>query len=445
MIMAVVALALVALFASISAITVHQSSQQLADDLSAAIDVASDAHRSPGAAQGMPLDVPPSDAQDAAAGGDSGFRPPEIGKAPKGRIQTPVAVYLVVSGTLQLASRSGAALDAEVLSHAAAQCIDAPDGEGALPAEGLVFLKRSVADTTYVAFADDAGAEALRSVLTVSLVVGVPALLFFLVVAIAFSRWATRPVQVAWDRQREFVTNASHELKTPLSIIRANTEVMLDEPGLAAADRTRWLSGTMEAAEDMQGLLDDMLALAGADEAAEGLLMPGSGGAGPVDVSRLVEGSALKFESRALEGGFALQARVEPGLFVGASEADLSRLVDILMDNACKYVDEGGSVSVALSSQQGRRGGGKAAFAVSNTGPGLSREQLSRVFDRFYRVDGAHASGKGHGLGLSLAKALSDGMGAGLYARSADGITEFGFSVPLVAPPSGLPSSQPGA
>lgn len=437
MIMAVVVLALVAMFASIAAITVQQASQQVADDLSVSIDIASDERRSFGgpAREAQPTQAhPPAESATGTPGGDS-FQPPQIGKGRDERIQTPVAVYVVEGDGMRLASRSGASLDADVLADVAAHCVDAPDGEGTLPSQGLVFLKRDVAGTVYVAFAADAAADALHDVLLLSLGVGLPALLFFLAVAIAFSRWATKPVQAAWDQQREFVTNSSHELKTPLSVIKADTEVLLDEPDCPAGERVRWLASTKAATESLEVLVDDLLALASLDEAA-GSTTPEDAlrAVEPFDASRVVEGCVLKFESRAIEGGFSLESEVEGGLYSNVGMQPLGRLADLLVDNACKYVDEGGTVSVDFFRANGGKGGHVAEFVVTNTGATIPPEKLGRVFDRFYRVDEARDTSKGHGLGLSLAKALSDQMNAGLAAESADGATTFRFSIPLADP-----------
>lgn len=437
MIMAVVVLALVAMFASIAAITVQQTSQQLADDLSVSIDIASDERRSPegSAREAQPAqNQPPSESATGAPSGEP-FQPPQIGRAHEERIQTPVAVYVVEGNGMRLASRSGASLDADVLADVVVQCVDASDGEGALPSQGLVFLKRNVAGTAYVAFASDAATDALNDVLLLSLGVGLPALLFFLVVAVAFSRWATMPVQTAWDQQREFVTNASHELKTPLSVIKADTEVLLDEPDCPSSERMRWLASTKAATESLEALVDDLIALASLDEGVgPATSLEASTNQESFDASRVVEGCVLKFESRAIEGGFSLESEVEDGLCSNVGSQRLGRLADLLLDNACKYVDKGGTVSVSFFRVNDGKGGRTARFVVANTGPTIPSEKLGRVFDRFYRVDEARDTNKGHGLGLSLAKALSDQMDAGISAESADGMTAFSFSVPLSDP-----------
>lgn len=401
LVMGVVTIILLSVFACIGAMAYQQTADRLEADMAAAIDAAADDGRTP-----------------------RGFAPFELGRHPEDRSPMPVAVYVLEGETLSSASRTGALLDEDVLGDAGAAAEAAPIGEVTPFSSGTVLLKRDVRGVSYVAFADDSAGGSVRGLIPIFAIVGAGALIVFFVVSILFARWVLRPVRRAWDQQRMFISNASHELKTPLAIIKANTEILLDEPETDAQTRAKWLSSTQGSVYEMEGLVDDMLALASIDEALD--RRSGSDGDAIADASRIVEGIALQFESRAFEGGFSLEADVEDGIAVRGSADAVAQLVRILLDNACKYVDADGVVRVQLA----RRADG-AWFSVSNTGEPIPPAKLDHIFERFYRGDEAHGSGSGHGLGLAIAKGLSDQMKAGLTVTSTPDATTFSFSLPL--------------
>lgn len=422
MIMAVVAIILLAVFACILVWISHEGSDHLHRSLESAIDRTVEAESAPepaGRDKGVPEDSL------------GWFEPPELGKPPAEPMDQPVAVYRLEDDSLTLASRSSALLDAEGLEEARMACEAAPKGFSSIPALGLSFLKRTVDSCTYVAFAFDTVAESQRSLIIIFAGVGAAALLVFLVASILFSRWALRPVRAAWDQQRSFIANASHELKTPLSIIKANTEVLLEEPEAPWEERVHWLKSTQGAADGMADLAEDLLSLASLDERArsdgrrDGILQT----AEVVDASRILEGVVLSFESRALERGFSLETDIQEGVLSRLDGAGLTRIASVLVDNACKYVEPGSRVSVRLSAQRSE----EAVLEVTNAGQVLDPEVQAHIFDRFYRSPEARAMADGHGLGLSIAQALADQMGARISVNSADGLTTFSLTFPVRA------------
>ena len=281
----------------------------------------------------------------------------------------------------------------------------------------------------YLAFADMGSASGWRALAATLAVVEVAALAVFLVISLFFSRWALRPVARVWTQQRRFVADASHDLKTPLTVILANTSIALEHPERSVASQSQWLESTQHEAEAMQGLVGDLLTLAKMDEEEAAAQ---SGAARPaleeVDLSDVIEGEVLQFESVAFERGVKLESQVEPGIKLRGNEQRLRRLAGTLIDNACKYVDDGGAVDVALS-----RAGKQAKLEVRNTGAPISPEDLPHVFDRFYRADKARTGGAGgHGLGLAIARAIAEEHGGTLTASStqAEG-TAFTATLPL--------------
>lgn len=417
--MATVALVLAVVFAAICGINYQQSVGHVRETLDSAVSHV-------GEMPGGPLgDAGQLGAQMPAEGEWGTSEPPEIGGKRGGADPTiPVAVFSVEDdGTLSaIPTRTTASLADDVLEEAATQLDDRPDGFGSLDGLGLFYEKRTLDNVEYLAFADMSAANGWQSLALTLAGVGVVALGAFLVISVFFSRWALRPVERAWRQQRRFVADASHDLKTPLTAILANASILLEHPERSVASQSQWVESTQHEAEQMQGLVSDLLLLAQIDEAT----------AKPVferlDLTDLVEGELLQFESVAFERGIELSSQVEADVRVRGDAAQLRRLATTLLDNACKYVDEGGSVSVAL--QKSARG---ATLSVHNTGAAIAPEDLPHVFDRFYRADKARTrDDSGHGLGLAIARAIAEEHGGTLVATSDEASgTTFTLTLPV--------------
>ena len=351
--------------------------------------------------------------------------PPQIGGDRETNEQIiPVAVYVLQEdGTLLAASEQNTAfISDEVLAQAAALVADAEVGTGSLSDLGLLYEKLVVGGTTYLAFADASAGSDWKSLAAILVTIAAVAIAVFFVINLFFSRWAVKPVSKAWDQQKQFVADASHDLKTPLTVILANTSIVLEHPERSVASQSQWLESTQHEAESMQGLVNDLLLLArldaGTTQAVE---------FEEVDLSDLVEGELLQFESVAFERGIELDARIDPGLAVRGNPTRLSRLASTLLDNACKYA-EGRSVDVSLHAQ-----GHDLKLSVHNTGPAIPPEDLPHVFDRFYRADKARTRDEsGYGLGLAIALSIAQEHGGELSVTSteAEGTT-FTATLPM--------------
>ena len=358
--------------------------------------------------------------------------PPTIGGRERSGGQViPVALFSVsADGAMTALGRyNTASISQDVLEQAGEQLAGADEGFGSLSDLGLFYVKRQAGGVMYLAFADMGSASGWRALAATLAVVEVGTLAVFFVISLFFSRWALRPVARAWTQQRRFVADASHDLKTPLTVILANTSIALEHPERSVASQSQWLESTQHEAEAMQGLVGDLLTLAKMDEEEAAAQ---SGAARPafeeVDLSDVIEGEVLQFESVAFERGVRLESQVEPGIELRGNEQRLRRLAGTLIDNACKYVDDGGAVDVALS-----RSGKQARLAVRNTGAPISPEDLPHVFDRFYRADKTRTGGAGgHGLGLAIARAIAEEHGGNLSVAStqAEG-TVFTATLPL--------------
>ena len=337
--MATVAVVLAVVFTAICVINYQQGTNGVYSALDAAIDHAGDAAK-----------MPPVDGilgPQGATGGSafSGMTPPEIGgRRAEGESVIPVVVYALEDdgGMAVVPSSTTASIADDVLSDAASAVLQKGEGPGFLDAFGLFYSKRDVGGTTFVAFADASAVSSWRSLALTLAAVGVGALAVFLVISVFFSRWALGPVARAWDQQQRFVADASHELKTPLTVILANTSILRAHPERSVASQSQWIESTQSEAERMQELVRDMLDLA-RPEHAETVREHAR-----VDLTDLVEGGLLQFESVAFERNVSLASDIDRDVSVTGDASRLRRLVTTLLDNACKYVEEGGRIAVTL-------------------------------------------------------------------------------------------------
>ena len=290
--------------------------------------------------------------------------------------------------------------------------------EGVVADYHLRYLRRSGGLYEKLAFVDMSMERAmLREMMGSYLLIGGIALLLLLAAAVLLSWWATRPVERAWRQQRQFLSDASHELKTPLTVILSNAEML--ESTLLEDRPARWADNIRSEARRMKQLVEEMLTLARADSMTAAAVL------GDVSLSEAAEDCVLAFEPVAFEAEKALECRLAEEVCVLGDGEKLRRLVSILLDNAIKYGAPGGAVSLALE-----RRDRQAVLTVSNPGE-IPAEHLPRLFERFYRVDASRGEQSGFGLGLSIAGAIAREHKGALRAESGGGVTRFVFTMPL--------------
>ncbi len=229
-------------------------------------------------------------------------------------------------------------------------------------------------------------------------------------ISIFFARRAIAPVELAYTKQRQFITDASHELKTPIASIDANTDALVANRHDTIESQVKWVEYIKAETDRMGKLVNDLLYLAKTDNAeinAERL---------PFNISDTIRDAILSMEAVAFEKGLTLTQRIEPDMMINGESDRLAQVVKILFDNAIKYSNDRGSIDIAL-----RRVRHQVVFSIQNTGKGIPAEHLSKLFDRFYRVDPSRTYDGSYGLGLSIAKAIIDNMGGKIYATSVEG------------------------
>lgn len=330
-----------------------------------------------------------------------GAPPPDHNPSDEGSRFTMVPVFVVTveDGVVTSINDGGQVeVSRETAELAAAEALASGEDSGILRRLNLRFQLETRPDgTVRVAFADQSWeSSSLRTLILNCLLVWALAMAAFFFVGLFLSSLALRPVETAWKQQRQFVADASHELKTPLTVILANTGIVLAHPSDTVSAQSKWLEYTQEEARQMKGLVEDLLFLAKSDAARQEFQTA------QVDLSELVQGCLLPFEPVAFEAGVRLDAQVDPGLTLTGDEAQLRRLVRILLDNGVKYAGAEGAVSLTLTRQQD-----KLRLTVRNTGAPIPPEHLPHLFEQFYRADAARNRAQGgYGLGLAIAKAI---------------------------------------
>ena len=313
----------------------------------------------------------------------------------------------------------------EEAAEAVAEARDSGRETGELPEKNLRFLRRAVGPgRVRYAFVDLYGERAsLRAQLVSSVVVGGVAFCGFLIFSVLLSRWIVRPVEEAWKKQRQFTADASHELKTPLTVALSNVEMALSAPEAAPAEKNRRRLDIVKIELlRMKELVEKLLALARGD-AEEG--RPAAGSFAPLDLTYLLTCSAASFEPVFFDAGRRLSAEIAPGCRITGDGEALSDLFGILLENACKYSAPGSTTEVGL-----RREGGWLCLAVKNAGT-IPAEDLPHVFERFFRGDPSRGEVAGYGLGLSIAREIAVRHRGKIWAESAGGYTAFYVKFPI--------------
>ena len=277
----------------------------------------------------------------------------------------------------------------------------------------MAFLKEERSAYTLVAMIDETmDARNQQMLFYEMLVIGGASLAVLTVLAVFLARRIVRPLEENDEKQKRFVSDAGHELKTPIAVISANSELLKQQIG-----QSEWLDKIDYENGRMSDLVRQLLTLSkvsGSGEITETL-----------DFSKLVQGEVLPFESLAFEMGRLIEASIEPALFVKGDPNRLRRLISVLLDNALSH-GTGETVRISLHREHHT-----AVLATENEAKAWSEEQAAHLFDRFYRADEARGEGEGHyGLGLSIAQAIVEAHGGRIRAAYKDGRAVFSVLLP---------------
>ena len=261
----------------------------------------------------------------------------------------------------------------------------------------------------------------LRNLIRTFIMTGCAAFLVFLGISVLLARWAVKPVEKAWKQQKQFVADASHELKTPLTVITTDAE-LLHSPECSEAERIQLSESVITISGQMRKLVEDLLELARIDSSRDV-----KGTMQRMSLSETVREAAMVFEPVFFEKQMPFMYDIAPEIIINGNDTHLRQLTDILLDNASKYALPYGETILYLR----RLSSKKCLLAVSNRGESIPEEELDNLFRRFYRVDKARTSRHSYGLGLSIAEGIVKEHHGKIRAESKNGYNTFYVELPI--------------
>lgn len=258
------------------------------------------------------------------------------------------------------------------------------------------------------------GAETLRKLLITLFSVGIIVLLVLLWFSYRFAVRAVGPIEESYNKQKQFVADASHEFKTPLAIITANIDAIETNANESVESQREWFGYIRAELKRTGKLVENLLYLAKAEDTT-------FDGNVPFNLSHACETACASMEAVLYDSGISLDTEIKKDIMILADGEKIMQVLYILLENAGKYTPLQGNIMVSLDTERER-----AVIRVSNTGIGIAAEDLSKIFDRFYRPDSSRSQETGgFGIGLSIAKAIVERSGGEISAESRDGMTTF--------------------
>lgn len=305
-------------------------------------------------------------------------------------------------------SRDADDFDEATLSQIAEEVQSESESFGTLRDRDLYYFKQGSGEDMKIAIADKnfIRYQMLEWFLMLAAIF-IGAMLIFYLISRRLAAMAVRPLEASFQREKQFITDISHDLKTPLTAILANNDILSKNQTATVAEMQQWICGTRQAAENMRSLIEEMLVLSRSENAE------GHEEVQKINLSDVIEQNALVMESVAYEKNIAYETEIAPGIFIYANPGDVNRVVYSLIDNALKYEPVGGAVMISLS-----RKGTRAVFRVANRSAVFTGEEAAHIFERFYRLDKARQTSTGHGLGLAIVKNLVSKMNGKIEVNS---------------------------
>lgn len=325
-------------------------------------------------------------------------------------------------GTLTVEGGDSFALsDSQVLLRIWQAARETGAREGELPMFSLRFYRADAMGRVRYAFVDtSADAQILRNMVENFLAIGLLALGGFFAISIGLAAWAVRPVEKAWQQQIQFVADASHELKTPLTVILTNAE-LLGEPGYPPEEKGKMAGSILTMSRQMRALVESLLELARGGAEKQNFV--------PLDLSRLAQEEVLAFEPVYFESGRVLESRIDPQIRVLGDPRRLAQVLGVLLDNGVKYAAPGSAAVLTLA----RQGKNRCLLTVTTAGPSLSKEDCQAIFRRFYRLDPSRHRQGSYGLGLPIAMAITQRHGGKIWAKGDEAGNHFYVNLPTVS------------
>ncbi len=281
--------------------------------------------------------------------------------------------------------------------------------------DNLIYLRTDKDGYSLVAFMDNTIIqESMTTLFRYTLIFGSAAILVLFFISGYLARKIIQPLEESYHKQKQFISDAGHELKTPVSVVNTNAELLSREIG-----ENQWLANIQYENERMGALVTQLLELARTENVALQMEY--------IDFSRLVRGETLPFEGIAFEKELTFSYDITDNLHVCGNSVQLKQLVSILLDNAVNHCRERHEIKVMLKCERNA-----AVLSVINDGDVIPDEQRRQIFERFYRVDDArNGDGKHYGLGLAIAKAIVTAHKGKIEVLCRGGKVEFEVRIPM--------------
>lgn len=284
---------------------------------------------------------------------------------------------------------------------------------GTISEYNVFFFKNITDEGTRIAFADSSRYYSYIGDMLKYGGITVAVILFALYLIIRkMAVFFLRPVERAWEQQQNFIGDASHELKTPLTVVLANCNILQTHRKDTVEEQMKWIESTNEEAAYMKDLVDKMLILAKNDADRHDRPLE------EINFGEIATKLMLQFEPVAFEKGVELVSSIDESISINADPTAAAQILHILTDNAVKYAGMGGKACISLEKKHIRFRGDCAVLTANNTGDPIPEEDLPHIFERFYRSDKARTSGSGYGLGLAILKSICENNEASISVES---------------------------
>lgn len=339
---------------------------------------------------------------------------PKFAETPMFQLSTFYSVAVSYSGDILEIKNSQPNLHSDSeLKEIAIKIINGKQNKGT--DNNLTFYKTDKSGYTLVVFMDNTVInENAATLFRYTLIFGFLALILFFFLSQFLAKKIVHPLEESYKKQKQFISDAGHELKTPVSVVNANAELLFREIG-----ENKWLQNILYENEKMGILVGQLLELARTENV--------SPKTEHIDFSRLIHGEALPFECVAFEKGLRLICDIEGGISVEGCSTQLSQLVSILLDNGIRHSSDGNSIVLRLTKEHSF-----AQLSVINNGDEIPQEQREHIFERFYRLDTSRSGDDGHfGLGLAIAKAITEAHNGKIEVLCKNCLVEFRVRIPL--------------
>ena len=316
----------------------------------------------------------------------------------------------------------GASMEKGSLAIAVSEAVAHGENKGKIGSLSLFFEKKALNNGQIIVVFVDASRmdQIVWSTIVTSGITFIIAMVIVYFISMFMASLAIKPVQQSWKQQKRFVADVSHELKTPLTVILANNEILRGKKDKTIAEEKQWIDSTIEEAKHMKKLVEDMLFLAKNDSADIRVEKT------EVNISELAEGDMLQFEPVAYEAGVTLDSKIDEDFKLIDDGTQMKQLLHILIDNGIKYATSEVEPKVQLEIANNQR----KEIIVRNTCKEIPKEQIDHLFDRFYRGDAArtrveldsdvaaYGLGGGYGLGLAIAKTIVENHNGTISVKS---------------------------